>query len=54
MVYGITGEYNPKSQQSINPLDKDLNITWPIPNPAISRKDLSAQNLDSYLNSFDL
>lgn len=54
MVYGITDEYNPKSEQSINPLDKNLNITWPIPNPVISRKDLSAQNLDSYLNSFDL
>lgn len=54
LVYGVTEEYDPITEQCINPLDSDLEINWPIPNPILSNKDLSAQSLATYLKNLAL
>ena len=43
--YKCTDYYDPSDEGSILWNDKDLNISWPIDNPALSEKDMNAQTL---------
>lgn len=45
VVYNLSSEYNPTVEYGISPLDKDLNIDWPIPEMIISNKDINAPSL---------
>lgn len=45
--YKCTDYYDPSDEGSILWNDPDLNISWPIENPILSKKDLNASSLDS-------
>ena len=45
--YKCTDYYDPLDEGSILWNDPDLNISWPIENPILSKKDLNASSLDS-------
>ena len=42
VIYFVTRFYSPTSELSIYPFDKSINISWPITDAIISRKDSSA------------
>lgn len=46
MLYFHTCEYAPELEQSINPFDPLLNITWPVEVTDISKKDLTRPMLN--------
>ncbi len=41
VLYAVDNAYNPEEEAGIRYDDPELNITWPISNPIISKKDLS-------------
>jgi len=43
-----TNNYYPKYDSGINPLDRKLNIDWPITKKIISNKDKKLKNLANY------
>jgi dTDP-4-dehydrorhamnose 3,5-epimerase len=46
--YKVTNYWNKDSERSINPLDKDLSITWPIAKAILSTKDQNSGGLDDF------
>jgi dTDP-4-dehydrorhamnose 3,5-epimerase len=51
ITYLLDKEYDPKMEFAINPLDPDLDISWPNQNPNISEKDRSAKTIKEYFES---
>lgn len=49
--YLCTGAYNSSAESGIKWDDPDINIKWPVNNPALSEKDKKAQSLSEWLNS---
>jgi dTDP-4-dehydrorhamnose 3,5-epimerase len=49
--YLCTGIYNPAGEAGIRWDDPQLGIKWPVQNPLLSRKDLSARTLEEWLKS---
>jgi dTDP-4-dehydrorhamnose 3,5-epimerase len=47
IIYFVTKPYNPKFENSINPLDTNLNINWLLSDKIIGSKDLTGLNFDS-------
>jgi len=45
VAYLVSAPYNPEREKAINPLDKDLNIDWVVPEILISEKDKAAPSL---------
>jgi|TARA_B110000483_G_scaffold221681_1_gene277877 dTDP-4-dehydrorhamnose 3,5-epimerase len=43
IIYCHSETYNPKKELSINPLDPNISINWPLKKPIISSKDLNSQ-----------
>tara|TARA_B100000780_G_C21119467_1_gene453317 strand:+ start:1044 stop:1583 length:540 start_codon:yes stop_codon:yes gene_type:complete len=43
IIYCHSETYNPKEELSINPLDPNISINWPLKKPIISSKDLNSQ-----------
>ena len=50
--YKVTREYSRASERSIRWNDPQLNITWPIANPVLSKKDAEAPQLSEVDNNF--
>jgi len=50
VVYKCTEMYDPTDELTIPWDDPDINITWPIPNPILSEKDLKARPLSEILD----
>jgi len=48
VLYLHTNNYYPKYDSGINPLDRKLNIDWPITKKIISNKDKKLKNLANY------
>lgn len=46
VVYCLSSSYEPGLEYGINPLDEKLDIRWPLSNPILSSKDLSAPTTD--------
>jgi dTDP-4-dehydrorhamnose 3,5-epimerase len=44
--YKVTNYWHKDSERSINPLDEDLSIVWPISKPILSAKDQNSGGLD--------
>ena len=51
--YKVTREYSRASDRSIRWNDPQLNITWPIANPVLSKKDAEAPQLSEVDNNFE-
>jgi len=51
--YKVTREYSKSSERSIRWNDPQLNITWPIANPVLSKKDAEAPQLSEVDNNFE-
>ncbi len=49
--YLCTGIYNPAGESGIRWDDPQIGIKWPVENPVLSGKDLSAQTLAEWLKS---
>ena len=49
--YLCTGIYNPAGESGIRWDDPQIGIKWPVQNPVLSGKDLSAQTLAEWLKS---
>jgi dTDP-4-dehydrorhamnose 3,5-epimerase len=49
VVYNLSSEYSPNFEKEINPLDKIININWPITNHILSEKDFNAASLNDKL-----
>jgi dTDP-4-dehydrorhamnose 3,5-epimerase len=45
VVYKCTDFYDPTDELTIQWKDPEINISWPIPNPMLSEKDLKAPPL---------
>jgi dTDP-4-dehydrorhamnose 3,5-epimerase len=43
IIYCHSEIYNPKKELSINPLDPNISINWPLKKPIISSKDLNSK-----------
>jgi dTDP-4-dehydrorhamnose 3,5-epimerase len=54
VVYNINSVYMPEYEKDINPLDKFLNIRWPIFPQILSEKDSKALNLQDKLKLGEL
>jgi dTDP-4-dehydrorhamnose 3,5-epimerase len=48
ITYLLDKEYDPKTEYGINPLDPDINISWPKENPSFSEKDRSANSVKDF------
>jgi dTDP-4-dehydrorhamnose 3,5-epimerase len=46
VVYCLSSSYEPNLEYGINPHDDKLAINWPLQNPILSSKDLSAPTID--------
>ena len=51
VVYNLSSEYHPDFEEEINPLDKFINIKWPISEHTMSAKDLNASSLQDKLKA---
>lgn len=55
VLYKCTSTYNPNSESSINPYDKDIKIDWVNylngKKPILSKKDSEAQSLKEWMNN---
>jgi dTDP-4-dehydrorhamnose 3,5-epimerase len=47
VTYLLTSPYSPGVEYELNPFDMDLEISWPLDNPILSRKDSQAQSLQN-------
>jgi dTDP-4-dehydrorhamnose 3,5-epimerase len=47
--YKVTNYWDRESERSLNPLDKDLSIAWPIKRFILSEKDQAASTFDQLL-----
>jgi len=47
VTYLLTSPYSPGVEYELNPFDMDLEISWPLHNPILSRKDSQAQSLQN-------
>ena len=47
VLYKVTNEYSPETEQGIIWNDHTISITWPIQNPIVSEKDKTLPTLDS-------
>jgi dTDP-4-dehydrorhamnose 3,5-epimerase len=54
LVYNLSSEYDNTFEKCINPLDKDINIEWPIINPIISKKDSTSPSLKDQIKMKNL
>ena len=45
VCYLLSSEYDPQTEQSVNPFDIELNIDWNTKNPILSERDTSALTL---------
>lgn len=45
VCYLLSSEYDPKTEQAINPFDSELGIDWNTKNPILSDRDISAHSL---------
>ena len=45
LVYGCSATFNPEREFSINPLDPELAVEWPIDTPQLSARDAAAPSL---------
>jgi dTDP-4-dehydrorhamnose 3,5-epimerase len=52
VMYKCTGEYSPEHDRGIIWNDPDIRISWPIPEPLLSEKDLSHPLLRDADNNF--
>ncbi len=50
IIYSCTEYRNKKSEISISPLDKNLNINWPLSKKILSKKDHNAMSLNDFKN----
>jgi dTDP-4-dehydrorhamnose 3,5-epimerase len=46
VLYYLTGNFNSNSNFKVNPLDKKLNIKWPIPLALMSKNDFLSETFD--------
>ncbi|MEK7168528.1 MAG: dTDP-4-dehydrorhamnose 3,5-epimerase family protein [Patescibacteria group bacterium] len=44
-TYLVSAYWTPDSSFAINPFDKDLNIKWPVSNPILTDKDMTAPGM---------
>jgi dTDP-4-dehydrorhamnose 3,5-epimerase len=51
--YKVTREYSKASERSVRWNDPQLNITWPIANPILSKKDAEAPRLRDVDNNYE-
>jgi dTDP-4-dehydrorhamnose 3,5-epimerase len=51
VVYNLSSEYLPDFEEEVNPLDKFININWPISEQTMSLKDLNAPSLQDKLKA---
>ena len=49
--YKCTGIYNSKGESGIRWDDPEIGIRWPVTNPKLSKKDITAKNLMEWLHS---
>jgi len=54
VVYNLSTEYTPEFEKSINPLDKLINIKWPISEQILSEKDINSPTLQGQIQKFEL
>lgn len=52
VLYKVTREYSPEHDRGIIWNDPEVNITWPINNPILSKKDLQLPSLKNADNNF--
>jgi dTDP-4-dehydrorhamnose 3,5-epimerase len=45
VVYLCSTTYNPRAEHSLNPLDPELGIEWPVDSPTLSPRDAAAPTL---------
>lgn len=48
LMYKVDAAYSPKTEGGIHYADPDLNISWPVQNPFVSKKDHELQNFKTY------
>ena len=48
VAYLCSEHYSPENEFAINPLDPELAIRWPVPNPTLSTKDETAISFNDY------
>ena len=53
ILYKVNKEYSPKHEEGIIWNDKKINISWPIKNPIISKKDKELTTLENLDNDFN-
>lgn len=52
VLYKSSDEYSPEKERAIIWNDPKINISWPIKNPIVSKKDLEGKLLDKVENNF--
>jgi dTDP-4-dehydrorhamnose 3,5-epimerase len=46
VTYLVSSDFNPDLEQSIDPMDKDINVAWPLVDLQLSVKDKTAHSLE--------